>query len=195
MIVAAVASKGILRQEALRRRGALDPEIKQSFTARLAREGLAIAQRLDPRATSVFLPINDEPDTLPLIAALARHGFRTALPVTISRAAPLVFRLWRPGEATRLGALNIPEPLASAQAVDPDLLFVPMACFDRRGHRVGYGAGHYDRSLAGLRAKGTIAAVGIAYSVTEAPEIPDEPHDQRLDFILTERELIDCRGG
>jgi 5-formyltetrahydrofolate cyclo-ligase len=195
MIVAAVASKGILRQEALQRRGALDVEIRHSFSTRLAREGLAIAERLSPRATSVFQPINDEPDTLPLLAALARNGFQTALPVTMSRAAPLIFRLWRPGEATRRGALNITEPLPSAEAVDPDLLFVPLACFDRRGHRIGYGAGHYDRSLASLRAKGPVTSVGIAYSVSEAPSIPDEPHDQRLDFILTERELIDCRGG
>jgi len=85
--------------------------------------------------------------------------------------------------------------MASAQALDPDLLFVPLACFDRRGHRIGYGAGHYDRSLAALRASGPVTAVGVAYSAAQAPEIPDEPHDQRLDFILTERELIDCRGG
>lgn len=195
MTNAAVASKRALRQEALRRRGAVAPEVRQSFSARLARVGLAIALEVEAKVASAFFPINQEPDTLPLLAALAVHGVRTALPVTVSRATPLVFRLWRTGDPTNPGAMNIPEPMASARAVDPDLLFVPLACFDRRGHRVGYGAGHYDRSLATLRARGRVAAVGVAYSAVETPEIPDEPHDQRLDFVLTERELIDCRGG
>jgi 5-formyltetrahydrofolate cyclo-ligase len=195
MTIAAVASKGILRQEALRRRGALSSEVRRSFSGRLAREGLAIARNVDAQIASAFLSINDEPDTLPLLAALAAHGIRTALPVTVSRGAPLVYRHWRAGDPTSPGAMKIPEPLASAEIVDPDLLFVPMACFDRRGHRIGYGAGHYDRSLAALRAKGSVVAVGVAYGAAESPEIPDEPHDQRLDFILTERELIDCRGG
>jgi 5-formyltetrahydrofolate cyclo-ligase len=188
----AVSRKGALREEALLRRGALGPEIREMFSSRLAAQGLAIAQRVGARVASAFLPIKDEPDTLPLLAALTNGGFHTALPITVSRAAPLTFRLWRPGDPTRPGALNIPEPLASAEIVDPDLLFVPLACFDRRGHRIGYGAGHYDRSLEALRAKGPVTAVGVAYSASQAPGIPDEPHDQRLDFILTERELIDC---
>jgi 5-formyltetrahydrofolate cyclo-ligase len=191
----AVSSKSALREEALRRRGALGPEIRQMFSARLAAQGLAIARQVGARIASAFLAVKDEPDTLPLIAALTENSFRTALPITVSRAAPLTFRLWRPGDATRRGALNIPEPLASAEIVEPDLLFVPLACFDRRGHRIGYGAGHYDRSLAALRAKGPVTAVGVAYSAAQAPQIPDEPHDQRLDFILTERELIDCGRG
>ena len=73
-------------------------------------------------------------------------------------------------------------------------MFTPLAAFDRRGHRIGFGAGHYDRTLARLRAKGPIHAVGVAYSVSEVEAAPDEPHDEPLDFILTEKELIDARG-
>ena len=91
--------------------------------------------------------------------------------------------------------MRIPEPLESAEQMTPDLLFVPLACFDRRGHRIGYGAGHYDRTLAALRAAGRVTAVGVAYACAQAPRIPDEPHDQRLDYVLTEREVIDCAGG
>jgi 5-formyltetrahydrofolate cyclo-ligase len=195
MNVATAARKDALRREALQRRGAVAPDVREAFTARLAEQGLAIAQRVGARVVSVFWPIRDEPDTLPLIAALAAHGFGAALPVTVSRTAPLVFRQWRPGDPTLPGAMKIPEPLASAQALDPDLLFVPLACFDRRGHRIGYGAGHYDRTLALLRVAAPTIAVGIGYGAAETPDIPDEAHDQRLDFILTERELIDCRGG
>ena len=195
MQIATPARKDALRREALQRRGAVSPGVREAFSARLAEQGLAIAQRVGARVVSAFWPIRDEPDTLPLLAALAAHGFRTALPITVSRAAPLVFRQWRPGDPTDPGAMKIPEPLPGAKALDPDLLFVPLACFDRRGHRIGYGAGHYDRTLAALRATRPTTAVGVAYSTAQAPEIPDEPHDQRLDFILTERELIDCGGG
>ena len=195
MNVATAARKDALRREALQRRGAVAPDAREAFATRLAEQGLALAQRVGARVVSVFWPIRDEPDTLPLIAALAAHGFRTALPVTVSRAEPLVFRQWRLGDPTLPGAMKIPEPLASAEALDPDLLFVPLACFDRRGHRIGYGAGHYDRTLALLRAAAPTIAVGIGYSAAETPDIPAEAHDQRLDFILTERELIDCRGG
>ncbi|MGO8799173.1 MAG: 5-formyltetrahydrofolate cyclo-ligase [Roseiarcus sp.] len=195
MTIAAASRKAILRTEALQRRGALAVSVRELFSLRLAEQGLAIARRVGASVVSIFLPIRDEPDTLPLIAALSAQGFRTALPVTVSREAPLIFRQWRPGDPSRAGAMKIREPAASAQSVEPDLLFVPLACFDRRGHRIGFGAGHYDRTLAALRARRPVTAVGVAYSAAQAAEIPDEPHDQRLDFVLTERELIDCRDG
>jgi 5-formyltetrahydrofolate cyclo-ligase len=126
---------------------------------------------------------------------LAERGFLTLLPVTVARGAPLDFRAWRPGDPVKPGAMRIPEPLPSAPAHDPDLLFVPLACFDRGGHRIGYGAGHYDRTLAALRAKRRAIAVGVAYGIAECPSLPQEAHDQRLDYVLTETELIDCADG
>jgi 5-formyltetrahydrofolate cyclo-ligase len=125
--------------------------------------------------------------------ALAAAGLATALPAVVDRASPLTFRLWRPGEPTRVGGLAIPEPLETAATVEPDLLFVPLACFDRRGNRIGYGAGYYDRSLAWLRASKTIHAVGVAYGVCEVAAVPYEAHDQSLDAIVTERETIFVR--
>ena len=86
--------------------------------------------------------------------------------------------------------MGIPEPVDSSPAVEPDLLFVPLACFDRRGHRIGYGAGYYDRSLARLRAIKAIHAVGVAYGVCEVAAVPYDAHDQSLDAIVTENETI-----
>jgi 5-formyltetrahydrofolate cyclo-ligase len=194
MTIVAASRKADLRNEALARRATLDSSLRESFSARLVEQGLAIARRFDAGVVSAFLPIRDEPDTLPLLIALAAHGFRTALPVVAGRGAPLVFRRWRAGDPTRQGPMGLGEPLVDAEVVEPDLLFVPLACFDRRGHRIGFGAGHYDRSLAALRAVRRVTAVGIAFAAQIA-EIPDEPHDQRLDFVLTERELVDCRVG
>ena len=82
--------------------------------------------------------------------------------MTGNLGTPLTFRLWRPGEPTLKGKMAIEEPLATAPGVMPDLLFVPLAAFDRSGHRLGYGAGFYDRTLARLRAKKPICAVGVA---------------------------------
>ena len=186
--------KADLRRLALARRREVDAATRGALSARLAAVGLAWAQRWRPRAVAAFSSIRDEPDTAPLIAALQAHGFATALPAAAARSTPLAFRLWRAGEPLIRGPLGAPEPAATSPAVDPDLLFVPLAAFDRRGHRIGYGAGHYDRALKRLRAGGPIRAVGVAYAVAEIDAAPDEPHDERLDFILTEREWIDARG-
>ena len=186
--------KSELRRQALERRRDVDPSTRTALSARLALVGLEWARRWRPRVIAAYSPIRDEPDSRPLLAALQAHGFATALPVVRGRSAPLAFRLWRAGEPLLRGALGAPEPGAAAPLVEPDLLFVPLAAFDRRGHRIGYGAGFYDHALRRLRASGPIRAVGVAYSVSEIAAAPDEPHDQRLDFILTEREWIDARG-
>ncbi len=126
---------------------------------------------------------------------MQRAGFALALPAAASRAEPLVFRRWRVDEPLIAGGMGISEPDPEAPAVDPDLLFVPLIAFDRRGNRIGYGAGHYDRALARLRAKGPIHVVGVGFSACEIDHVPAEAHDQRLDFILTEREWIATAGA
>jgi 5-formyltetrahydrofolate cyclo-ligase len=187
--------KAQLRSAALARRAKLAPQARAAFSERLLREGLALARRFRAHAVSAFHPVRDEPDTLALLAALAEEGVVTAIPVTGRRGEPLVFRRWRPGEPTVPGQMRIPEPRPEAPALDPDLLFVPLAAFDRRGHRIGYGAGHYDRTLACLRALKPIVAVGVAYGVAEVAAIPDGPHDEKLDYVLTDSELIEIKGG
>ncbi len=185
--------KVLLRRQALVRRKEAAPLARDRLTARLVEEGLRLAQLWRPAVVSAFHPIREEPDVLALLTALGRDGYATALPVVVGRGSQLTFRLWRPGEATLLGGMGIPEPLESARAVEPDLLFVPLACFDRRGHRIGYGAGYYDRSLELLRAIKRIHAVGVAYGVCEVAAVPYEAHDQSLDVVVTEHETIFVR--
>jgi 5-formyltetrahydrofolate cyclo-ligase len=182
--------KALLRREALVRRGQIEPAARVAFSRRLAEEGLRLARLWRPPTVSVFYPIRDEPDTLLLLTALAGEGFATSLPIVLERGSALVFRLWRPGEPTRAAAMSIREPLEEAPVVEPDLLFVPLACFDRRGHRIGYGAGFYDRTLTSLRATKAIHAIGVAYGICEVAAVPYESHDQTLDAIVTERETI-----
>jgi 5-formyltetrahydrofolate cyclo-ligase len=182
--------KALLRSEALARRGKIEPPARVAFSRRLAEEGLRLARVWRPRSVSVFYPLRDEPDTLLLLTALADEGFATALPVVVGRGSALAFRLWRPGEPTRAGAMSIREPVEDAPVVAPDLLFVPLACFDRRGHRIGYGAGYYDRTLSNLRAMKPVHAIGVAYGICEVAAVPYETHDQALDAIVTEQETI-----
>ena len=85
--------------------------------------------------------------------------------------------------------------MADAPAVDPDILIVPLLAFDRRGHRLGYGAGYYDMTLTALREKKPIVAVGIAYAAQEVDTVPITPRDARLDLVLTENETIDFRSA
>ena len=193
MTATAADAKAALRREALLKRKALPLATRDRLTARLVDEGLCLARLWRPSVVSAFHPIREEPDALALLSALADAGFATALPVVAGKETHLIFRLWRPGDPTAAGAMAIREPLASAPAVEPDLLFVPLACFDRRGHRIGYGAGHYDRTLEHLRARKPIRAVGVAYGVCEVAAVPYEAHDQTLDAIVTEQETIFVR--
>jgi len=186
-------NKIALRSQALARRRGIPPTEAAAFASHLADAGLALVKNFQPKIVSAYFPLADEPSTLQLLAKLAQTGVQTALPVTGKRGTPLLFRLWRPGEPTVKGKMTIEEPLPGATEVAPDLLFVPLAAFDRTGQRIGYGAGFYDRTLAGLRAAKKICAVGIGYANQELPKIPHEAHDEPLDFVLTEGELIDCR--
>ena len=190
---AAADSKASLRKEGLARRKGLPGEARARLTERLLSEGVRLARLRNASIVSAFHSIREEPDTLALLTALANQGFTTALPAVVGPTTHLEFRLWRPGDPVLIGRMGIPEPLDSSPAVEPDLLFVPLACFDRRGHRIGYGAGYYDRSLERLRGMKDVLAVGVAYGVCEVGAVPYEAHDEPLDVILTERETIILR--
>lgn len=132
----------------------------------------------------------DELDPSPLAHALVDVGHWLCLPVVDQKDSPLLFRAYQFGDSFRLGPLGIPEPLSTAPLASPDVLLVPLVGFDRRGHRLGQGAGFYDRTLATLRSQKKILAVGLAYAAQEAEVIPVEPHDAPLDAIVTETEVI-----
>jgi 5-formyltetrahydrofolate cyclo-ligase len=88
-------------------------------------------------------------------------------------------------------AFGVPAPQPVMPAMTPELVIAPVLGFDRRGGRLGQGGGHYDRTLANLRARAPVFVIGLAFSGQEVSELPLEPHDQRLDAILTETEYIE----
>jgi len=186
-------SKAALRQEALERRDVLPPE-ERAAAAEI------IASRLLPftvtpgSVVSGFLPIKTEINPLPLLRKLAAAGAKLALPVIAGRGKPLTMRAYAVGDPLDPGQWGIREPLPSAGEVDPDILIVPLACFDRRGHRIGYGAGYFDQTITRLRAIKPVIAAGIGFAVQEIERVPETARDARLDLVLTEREVIDLRG-
>ena len=140
-------------------------------------------------------PFRTEIDPRPLLRALARSGCVLALPVTPPRGSDdgLVFRLWREGDALVRSAFGVHEPPSDAPLVEPDLVLTPLLAFDRSGARLGYGAGHYDRTLPRLTARRGFRAVGLAYAAQEVERLPAEAHDHPLDGIVTERAYIPVR--
>ena len=189
------SSKPELRNKGLERRDGVDSGTRERLASRLAALGPGLVLDFMPSAggrpiASLFSPIGSEPDTMPLGAALRERELRMALPVDWSHGAPLLYRRWMPGDRLAIGPLGIAEPLADSPAVDPDVLFVPVIAFDRRGHRLGYGAGNLDQTLRRLRRRSTVRVVGVAYAVQEEALLPSEEHDERLDLIITESEII-----
>ncbi|MDB5620031.1 MAG: 5-formyltetrahydrofolate cyclo-ligase [Tardiphaga sp.] len=142
-----------------------------------------------------YSPIRSEIDPFPLMRQLAAtHGARLALPVVVARNEPLLFRQWSPADALVPGEMGIPEPPMEAPELLPDILLVPLAAFDRAGHRIGYGAGHYDRTFALLRVTKPFIAIGLAFDLQEIEAVPAQPHDVKLDYVLTETRVIDFRS-
>ena len=186
--------KAELRRGAVARRDALPAEARQVAAEVIAARKFPLA--VGPRSiVSGFMPLKSEISPLPLMKKLAASGVRLALPVIAGRGKPLIMRLWTFGEELDRGQWNIREPKPEAAEVEPDIVLVPLLAFDRTGHRIGYGAGYYDMTIARLRAHKPIVAIGLAFAAQEVPAVPATPRDARLDLVVTEREVIDFRQG
>ena len=182
-----------LRSIALAERSALSQTQRQQAAQDIAKRPLPFA--LTPGAILAgYWPIKNEIDPFPLMTRLAEAGARLTLPVVAATNHPLQFRAWSPDIDMEKGAFGILQPPSDAQQLVPDIVITPLAAFDRSGHRIGYGAGYYDRSLVLLRLEKPVIAVGMAFSVQEVPHVPFEAHDVPLDFVLTEIETLDCRS-
>jgi 5-formyltetrahydrofolate cyclo-ligase len=184
--------KAALRQAALTHRDALPPAERMAAALAVAERGLPVD--IPPgTVVSGFSPLKSEISPLPLLRRLADAGASLALPVVIGRGQPLVMRAWSFGAPLVSCVWGIREPPADAPELNPDILIVPLLAFDRRGHRIGYGAGYYDMTIARLRAIKPVTAIGIAFAAQEIAAVPATPRDARLDLVLTERETIDFR--
>jgi 5-formyltetrahydrofolate cyclo-ligase len=186
--------KAGLRAEALAKRDALPAELRAAAAEAIAAREFPVATK-PGTIVAGFMPMKSEINPLPLLRKLADAGAQLALPAIAGRGQPLIMRAYRFGEDLARGQWGIREPKPDAAEVAPDILIVPLAAFNRAGHRIGYGAGYYDMTIRALRARKPVTAVGIAFAAQEIREVPATEHDERLDFVLTEREIIDLRGS
>jgi 5-formyltetrahydrofolate cyclo-ligase len=193
-IVDPAAAKTALRVLVRSRRKQLALEHPEAdwMIVEIAREPLT-ARFPDPagKVAALYAGLGAEIDARRHLADwLIEQGWTLALPRVEGEDGHMVFRQWAPGDTLihdQIG-LNAPEP--SKPALEPDLVVTPLLAFDREGRRLGQGGGYYDRALEALRARKSVFMLGLAYVGQETQGLPDEPHDQRLDAILTESEYI-----
>jgi 5-formyltetrahydrofolate cyclo-ligase len=186
------AAKAELRNLALARRAELDPETRAAGS-RHATERLRALLR-PGETVSLFWPMRDEIDPRGLMEHVEALGGRVVMPVVEGRR--MYFRAFGGPESLEAGVFGTSHPHAGQPVLDPDLIIAPLAAFDRSGHRIGYGAGYYDRAIADLKARGRpFRLAGIAFACQEVESVPAEEHDEPLGVIATERELIRVAGG
>lgn len=183
------ASKHLAREAAKRRRDAAHAALAASAPALIARHFLSAVPLPPESSIAGYAAIGSEADPAELLRQLDAAGHVCSLPAVETRQAPLVFRRWRPGERLVPGDHGTRAPAPGAPLCHPGILLVPLLAFDGAGRRLGYGGGYYDRTLAALRASGSaVLAVGVAFSAQEAQDLPEDDFDQRLDWIVTEKE-------
>ena len=174
-----------LRAQAVAARAAAFAVHGAEASRRLAAHGLDFLKITPGTTVSGFAAIRDEINPADLMLWLHAEGCRLALPVMIGKGLPLTMRAWVPGDAMDAAAWGIAEPLPDKPEVEPDVVLVPLLAFDANGFRLGYGGGFYDRTLAKLRARKPVVAVGVAYDEQKVDAVPVESYDQRLDWVLT----------
>jgi 5-formyltetrahydrofolate cyclo-ligase len=187
-----VTAKAELRRESLARREALPVAARVAAAEAVAARGLPVEVGAGI-CVSGYSPLKSEISPVPLMRQVANAGATLGLPVIAGRGNPLTMRAWVFGQPLGSGQWGIREPKPEAPEVFPDILIVPLVAFDRSGYRLGYGAGYYDMTIARLRGMKPVVAIGIAFAAQEVPAVPKTPHDQKLDLVLTEREIIDLR--
>ncbi|WP_434618290.1 5-formyltetrahydrofolate cyclo-ligase [Azospirillum sp. B2RO_4] len=185
-------AKDAARREARARRDAIADSDRPAASAAVRDRIAELAERghLPRGEAGGYWPLGSELDARPALLHLKQLGHSVGLPVSGPRGTALVFRDWDPEASMAAGRYGIQEPAEGCAVLRPSLLLVPLLAFDRTGHRLGYGAGYYDRTLDALRAGGAVVAVGVAFAAQEMPAVPVDGHDERLDWIVTERETL-----
>jgi 5-formyltetrahydrofolate cyclo-ligase len=183
------ALKRALRKEALSRRDALDPFWRVEASLEMAETAEEHIDFVPGAVVSGFWPMRSEVDVRPLMFALREKGARLCLPAILDKTTIIFRELVRGAAMVEMG-FGTAGPSEEAEVLDPAIMLIPLAAFDPRGHRLGYGAGYYDRAIARLQENGHVPRlIGVAFDCQEVERVPDEPHDIVLHEILTERGL------
>ena len=140
----------------------------------------------DGACVGSYFALPDEADAGPLAVVLAGNSGKISYPRVAAKASPLEFHLPVAGEAMIRSAFGVLEPRADWPRARPSVLLVPLLAFDAKGYRLGYGGGFYDRTLAALRTRGRVTAIGVAFAGQQVGQVPTDANDQKLDMVVTE---------
>ncbi|MFP5077246.1 5-formyltetrahydrofolate cyclo-ligase [Rhizobium sp. YIM 134829] len=187
--------KAAIRAERLAARDQMTPEQRDAASAAMLAHAGETLDHVRGAVVAGFWPIRSEADIRPLLERLRARGARICLPVVLDRET-IVFRDYAEGATLIKTGFGTSGPDEQAEILEPNIVFVPLSAFDAAGHRIGYGAGHYDRAIARLIALGhRPRLIGIAFACQEVASVPFEPHDIPLDAILTEHGLRILEAG
>ncbi|WP_443644000.1 5-formyltetrahydrofolate cyclo-ligase [Candidatus Levibacter sp. Uisw_134_01] len=147
------------------------------------------------KEVGLYYPIFNEISPLVFIKYFKDNNITTALPVVDINSNSMVFKKWFKKEKLQKSNIGTYEPLLTNKTIFPQIVVVPMLTFDRKLNRLGYGAGYYDKLISTLKRyfdkkQKNFITIGLAYSEQETKSIPYESHDQKLDFIVTEKEIL-----
>ena len=178
------------RDALIERRMAVAPLDRKLWSERITDSIMQFLASKPSTLLGFYWPFRGEDDARPVAEALHAQGMRLALPVVLRMKAPLEFRAWQPGAHLKSGVWGIPIP-ADGEVVSPDVLIVPLVGFDRRGFRLGYGGGFYDRTLAAMPRRPTTLGVGFSLGMLET--IHPQQHDIPMDVVITEHQATEGR--
>jgi 5-formyltetrahydrofolate cyclo-ligase len=188
------ALKADIRNDVLAKRNAIDPMQRIEMSLAAADYGYDFLQFPAGTVISGFFPIRSEIDARPLMDMLRQMGARLCLPIVQDKTTIIFRELVRGAPLVDTG-FGTRGPGPEAAVLDPEILIMPLSAFDKKGGRIGYGAGHYDRAIARLIEKGMVPRlVGFAFSMQEVETVPVESHDQPLEAVITEAGIINCQN-
>ncbi|MFK4825320.1 5-formyltetrahydrofolate cyclo-ligase [Paenochrobactrum sp. BZR 588] len=184
-----LTEKQVLRNLSLAKRDALTPDFREKAAQKISENYAADLNIKSGQVISGFWPIRSEIDPRPLLKNLRQQGALICLPVILDKSN-ICFRLWQEEQALVPCGFGTMAPDENAPTIRPDMMLMPLAGFDKHGHRIGYGAGYYDRYIANLHKSDHFPQlIGLAFACQELESVPDEPHDVPLEKIVTENGL------
>lgn len=174
----------------LKKRNALTAEARLRAAEEAAHQALSLIEN-ERGIVAIYWPVRNELSPLILAEHLHARKFELCLPVVVEKDTALQFRKYKPGDKLHKGRYGIDEPSVKSPYLNPSILIVPLIAFDKQGRRLGTGGGYYDRTLRSLRAGDKpVLAYGYAYAAQEVGALPQEPHDEPLDAIITEKTVV-----
>ena len=178
--------KEALRKFLINRRSELGPSI--DFQNNILNNIKPLIEEIENEYIGTYISFRNELDTKKLNQYLLERELNLALPVIDFKTKEINFFIYQKDTELIKNKFSILEPKNKGEVIFPKIIFIPLLGYSKSGFRLGYGGGYYDKYLS-KNSIDEVKKIGVAYSFQEVEEIPVEDHDERLDWILTEKHL------